>query len=197
MLRPFARRAALLGLAAAALAAGLAGATAAETACAFRAWSKDPDPNGLAVRAAPRADARLLARLPPPRDDGGERIAVEVGVVGSKDGWLSIDGAAFPDLGNGARRVFRGRGWVSGRLIDVAVQDERVRAAPSDGAPVLAAPAGGTGGPADESLRLVRILACRGAWIEVEAEIHSDAGAARPVRGWVTGLCPSQVTTCN
>ena len=183
----------------AALVAATAGPTsAAEERCDFRGWSKDGDPAGLNVRAAPTSDAARIGRLPPPRRDGDESFAVEVHVVGSRDGWLAIDRAEFGDYGGArARTVFAGRGWVSGRMIDVGVQDERVRVRPEAAAEVVDAPRTlPTGDP--EILRLDRIVACRGRWIEIEGSFGpSGAGARRATRGWVTEICGNQVTTCQ
>ncbi|NLH82769.1 MAG: SH3 domain-containing protein [Phyllobacteriaceae bacterium] len=175
---------------------GLAATGPARAGCDVRAWSKDRDPAGLNVRAAPGTGAAVVARLPPPRREGEETIAVEVHVVGSRDGWLEIDRAEFSGYDLPAKTVFGGRGWVSGRLIDVSVQDERVRAKPTTAAEVLDAPRerplGGR-----EILRLDRVLACEGRWFEIEGRFTDDAGAeARATRGWVTGLCGNQVTTC-
>jgi len=193
--------AARLALAALLLGAVSASGIAAEIAapakrCDFRAWSKDEDPAGLNVRAAPRRDAAVVARLPPPRRVDGEKLAVEFRVVGGDGAWLLIERAEYADYGSGAKPVFSGRGWVAGALVDVGVQDERVRRTPSETAEVV-------GEPRDlpdngrEFLSLGRILACDGGWIEVEGAFRADAGApGRPVRGWVTNLCGNQTTTC-
>lgn len=178
------------------VALGLAATGSARAACDVHAWSKDRDPAGLNVRAAPGAEAAVVARLPPPRREGEETIAVEVHVIGSREGWLMIDRAAFAGYDLPAKTVFTGRGWVSGRMIDVSVQDERVRAKPATTGDVLDAPRerplGGR-----EMLRLDRILACEGRWIEIEGRFTDETGAeARATRGWVGGLCGNQVTTC-
>lgn len=190
MRRPFPSLAALLAL-------GLAATGPARAACDVHAWSKDRDPAGLNVRAAPGAEAAVVARLPPPRREGEETIAVEVHVIGSREGWLMIDRAEFAGYDLPAKTVFTGRGWVSGRMIDVSVQDERVRAKPATTGDVLDAPRerplGGR-----EMLRLDRILACEGRWIEIEGHFTGEdgGGETRATRGWVTELCGNQVTTC-
>lgn len=183
----------LLVLAGAAAAAEVA---APATRCDFRAWSKDRDPAGLNVRAAPRPDAAVLGRLPPPRTVDGESLAVEFTVIGGAPGWLAIEGAEYADYGSGAKSVFAGRGWVAAGLVDVSVQDERVRRAASAAAAIVDAPRDLPGGDR-ETLALGRIRACDGAWIEIEGAFRRDADpGGRPVRGWVTGLCGNQVTTC-
>ena len=165
--------------------------------CDFRAWSKDPDPAGLNVRAAPRRDAPVVGRLPAPRDDGGERIAVEFRVVGGDGPWLLIENAAYGDYGNGAKKVFSGRGWIAAALVDVAVQDEKVRLGPSSDAGIADEPRPLVDGTYD-FLSLRRILACRDRWVEIEGEFRlAKEKPGRAVRGWVTDLCGNQVTTCN
>ncbi|WP_333824316.1 SH3 domain-containing protein [Pinisolibacter sp.] len=165
--------------------------------CDFRAWSKDPDPAGLDVRTAPRADATVIARLPPPRVVDGEKLAVEFHVLGGTGGWLLIEKAEYGDYGTGAKKVFSGRGWVAASLVDVGVQDEKVRVGPTTGASLVDEPHPAGDGN-DEFLSLGRILGCRDHWIEMEGEFRVEQKKpGRPVRGWVTGLCGNQVTTCN
>ena len=185
--------AAALLVAAPALAAEIAPPAAR---CDFGAWSKDPDPAGLNVRAAPRRDAPVIGRLPAPRTVDGERLAVEFRVVGGDGPWLMIENADYPDYGNPTRRVFSGRGWVAAGLVDVAVQDEKVRRGPTSDAGIADEPRPTADGY--EYLALRRILGCRDRWIEMEGEFRSDGdGPGRAVRGWVTDLCGNQVTTCN
>ena len=165
--------------------------------CDFRAWSKDPDPAGLNVRAAPRRDAPVIGRLPAPRDDGGERIAVEFHVVGGNGPWLLIENAGYGDYGNGAKRVFSGRGWIAAALVDVGIQDEKVRLGPTSDAGIADEPRPAADGTYD-FLSLRRILGCRDRFIEMEGEFRVDKDEpGRAVRGWVTDLCGNQVTTCN
>jgi hypothetical protein len=183
--------------------AGAAPLAAAEIAapderCDFRAWSKDRDPAGLNVRAAPRRDAPVVARLPAPRDEDGESHAVEFHVVGGAPGWLLIERAEYADYGAGAKPVFAGRGWVAAALVDVGVQDEHVRRAPAATAEAVDAPRA-LADDTREYLALGRILACRGGWIDIEGAFRAGEATTggRAVRGWVTGLCGNQVTTCN
>ncbi|MDK9695190.1 MAG: SH3 domain-containing protein [Siculibacillus sp.] len=167
------------------------------TRCDFGAWSKDPDPAGLNVRAAPRRDAPVVGRLPPPRIVDGERLAVEFRVVGGAGPWLMIENAHHPDYGSPTRRVFTGRGWVAAGLVDVAPMDEKVRVGPTSDAAIVDEPRA----VADRTydfLVVGRILGCRGRWIEMEGDFRVDrTRRGRPVRGWVTDLCGNQVTTCN
>jgi hypothetical protein len=167
------------------------------TRCDFRGWSKDRDPAGLNVRAAPRRDATVIGRLPPPREDGGEMLAVEFRVVGGDGPWLQIENAGYGDYGNGAKRVFSGRGWIAAGLVDVTPQGEKVHITPKDDAKIVdeARPIADGG---SEFLFLRRILGCRGKWIEMEGEFRVERDApGRPVRGWVTDLCGNQVTNCS
>lgn len=181
--------------------AGMSAAGATEAACEFRGWSRDPDPAGLNLRAAPSSTAAVVGRLPAPRREGDETFAVEMHVVAGRDGWLLVDRAEFADYGSApAKTVFTGRGWVSGRMVGVSVQDERVRRQPDAAAAIIDRPRVSAGGEA-EILRLERIVGCRGRWIEVEGSFGDASGEAgrgpgRPTRGWVTGLCGNQVTTC-
>lgn len=183
-------------LAAAAPAAAAVEIEAAPTRCDFHAWSKDPDPAGLNVRAAPRRDAPVVARLAGPRKIDGETFAVEFQVTGGKGGWLRIEGAEFADYGSGTVPVYAGPGWVAAALVDVSVEDERLRRSPSDTAAIVDAARDLPDG-SRETLALRRILACDGRWIEIEAEfLKGEEKHGRAARGWATRLCGNQVTTC-
>ena len=165
--------------------------------CDFRAWSKDPDPAGLNVRAAPRRDAPVIGRLPAPRTVDGERWAVEFRVVGGNGPWLMIENAEFADYGSGAEKVFSGRGWIAAGMVDVGVQDEKVRLGPTSGAGIVDEPRAAADGTYD-FLSLRRILGCRDRWIEMEGEFRVEKDKpGRAARGWVTDLCGNQATTCN
>jgi hypothetical protein len=55
-----------------------------------------------------------------------------------------------------------------------------------------------------QSVKLRRILACSGDWLEVEIELEKgmvplNESAAPPgaVRGWANGACTAQLTTCD
>ena len=186
--------AAVLLLAAPALAAEIAPPA---VRCDFGAWSKDPDPAGLNVRAAPRRDAPVIGRLPAPRTVDGERLAVEFRVVGGDGPWLMIENADHPDYGNPAKRVFSGRGWVAAGLVDVVPMDEKVRIGPTSDAGIVDEPRAVADGTYD-FLVVRRILSCRGRWIEMEGEFRvTKDRPGRAARGWVTDLCGNQVTTCN
>ncbi|HYE47902.1 MAG TPA: hypothetical protein VEA44_19195, partial [Caulobacter sp.] len=56
----------LAPLAVASVAWSQPGKAPAATACRFEAWSSEPDPAGLNVRAGPSATARTVGKLPPP-----------------------------------------------------------------------------------------------------------------------------------
>lgn len=171
-------------------------------ACAISAWSTDPDPKGLNVRAAPNGSAKIVGTLPAPRDIAGDRFATEVSVTGSKGGWLRISEAHVIDyVGDGPTEiVFEGEGWVSGRHLGLALNQSDLYGGPSAASARVATlvgedPDGLAYGP--DSFRVDRIHACRGDWVEVEGAIAIDGNPAGPrLRGWTRGTCSNQVTTC-
>lgn len=170
-------------------------------ACAIAAWSTDADPGGLNVRAAPRGDAAIIGNLPAAREVGGERFATEMSITGSKDGWLRISEGFVLDyiFDEPTKFAFRGEGWVSGRHLGLRLNHRHLYGAPSSDAPAVATLAGSTGdypyGP--DSFLVARIYACSGDWVEVEAALTVDGETTGPaLRGWTTGTCSNQVTTC-
>jgi hypothetical protein len=168
--------------------------TSGAVACALAGWSSDPDPAGLNIRAAPRADAEIVGRVPPPQQQAGDAYAAELSIVGSRNGWFLINGVKFRDYGDGKgeRAVFRGPGWVFADKVRFLINRPEVRSAPASNAPVVARlrTADGAGGP--DSATIDHVFGCSGAFAETTAHMEGQ----HPVRGWVTGICSNQVTTC-
>lgn len=159
------------------------------TACApFGAWSNDPDPKGLNVRAAPSANAKIIGRLPGP--DGP--MAASMTVYGYRDGWFLIQSHEESEpvpMSTVPLLTGEKRGWVAGSMLMLEVYDPDLRAAPRDDARVIAqlrtelrqARAENPG------VSVTRLLECRGAWRHV---------ATNKGTGWVRETCGNPVTTC-
>jgi hypothetical protein len=165
-------------------------------ACSISAWSTDTDPNGLNVRAGPGADRAVIARLPAPVEVEGYTFGAEVSITGSKDGWFRIDKAVLDDYvgEQEVKVVFQGEGWVAGRYLSLAVNAMDLRRDPSSEAPVVTRLVGQdaegvSAGP--DSFAVERLEACQGNWVKVEGTFLGS-----PYRGWTTGTCANQVTTC-
>lgn len=171
-------------------------AAAAETSvCNLSAWSTDPDPNGLAVRSGPGTGHAVIARLPPAGGVAGYGDAAEVTITGSQNGWFRISDAIMLDYAGDkpGKVLFKGEGWVSGRYLGLLLNAPTLHRGPSPDAPVVAqlsfiAPDGSAIGPDSYT---VRLRACKGDWVEVDASFED-----RHVHGWATRTCSSQVTTC-
>ncbi len=168
---------------------------ATTTICRMSAWSSDPDPAGLNVRAGPGTDYAVIGRLPPPQDIGGMSFATEVSIVGSRDGWFKIDAATINNyiVDYGPDPVFEGEGWVSGRLLALSIEGSGLFMEPSRHAPLaleLSENSGLRQAPDYFGFEL-ELRACMGNWAEVEI---TDLG--KRVRGWTDNICSSQVTTC-
>jgi hypothetical protein len=192
-------RSLMLGIAAAwclSTTAGIAATvdTTGVTACALSGWSSDPDPNGLNIRAAPRADAEIIGRVPPQKAQAGDTYAAEFDIVGSRNGWFLVRGVKFADYGGGKgdRVLFAGQGWVFADKVRFTINRAEVRGAPADNAQVLAKLSSADGASGPDSAVIDHVFGCSGAF--AEASVHLDRKP--PVRGWVTGICSNQVTTC-
>ena len=169
--------------------------------CEISAWSTDPDPAGLNVRAAPASDAAIIGNLPTSREVGGESFATEVSITGSKDGWLRISEGWVLDyiFDDPTEIVFKGEGWVSGRHLGLLLNYRYLHGGPAADTPVLATLAGASDGLryGPDSFLVERIHACRGRWVEVDAALTIDGTVLGPdLRGWTVGTCSNQVTTC-
>lgn len=187
------------GFAAALLAIGAGDAVAASgdiAACNISAWSTDPDPAGLNVRAGPGADTAVIARLPAPLKVEGYTFGAEVSITGSKDGWFRIGKAVLEDyVGNQKTKVlFEGEGWVTGRFLSLTVNAIDLRRAPSGSAPVVTRLIGEDAegvGAGPDSFAIERLEACEGNWVKIKGTFLGSA-----FNGWTTGTCSNQVTTC-
>jgi hypothetical protein len=67
------------------------------TTCAFSALARSDEPEGPAIRDAPRNDGLVLGRLPAIKDEhtgfyGAADELSEFQVIGFKDGWFLIEG---------------------------------------------------------------------------------------------------------
>jgi hypothetical protein len=171
------------------------------TACDFPALANDRTPEGLNIRTAPNTGAAILDRVPMFEDADHETIAADVHVIGVSRGWFLIEGAQYGGYGypQPAPRLYRGRGWVSGRLLTTDVQQGRLLAAPDPHAAVVI--------DAEDEILATAILDCKGSWFRIEAPLSTkdqhltpklpSDGPPGTVRGWSNRSCTNQRTTCD
>jgi hypothetical protein len=176
------------------------------TECNFGALSNDPDSAGLNVREAPDRNARILGRLSPPTNIGGNTIVLtDVRVIGFQKDWFLIETGPYNanDLPPHLPKPYSGRGWVAGNLLTTELLRNMLKQAPSEtAADVVDLEVDGVSDP--QTVKMRRILACSGDWVQVEVAlvkgmkplIKTDAPAGA-VRGWANGTCTAQLTTCD
>ena len=178
------------------------------TACEFNALAGQDEPDGPAIRDAPRNDGRVLGRLPAIKDKhtgfyGGAGELPEFKVIGFKDGWFLIEGAAYPEPYR--PKLHSGRGWVAGNLLTTELLRNMLKQAPNETAADVVDPevdGGAVSNP--QSVKMRRIIACSGDWVLVDVALvkgmkpllRTDAPAGA-VRGWANGTCTAQLTTCD
>lgn len=159
--------------------------------CTFSAHTIDLDPAGTNIRSAPNATALPLARLPREAGEGDAAFSPEFEVIGFKKGWFLIKNAAVGHYGDEpVRTIFKGPGWVSAKLVGFTINNHRLYDAPDSSAKVVGELIGADWGP--DSAIVKEVHDCSGAFVNVTLE--TPDGAER--RGWATGLCANQVTTC-
>lgn len=180
------------------------------SACGFDAIPDDSESAGLAVRDAPRSDARVLARLP--LLDDKERVFTTNGkewpqfhVIGFKDGWFLIEGANYP-LDAIMPKLYAGRGWVDGKRITTNLFRDTLKATPSNAAPEVVYLRGTRkeGIPYEPYGFETQIVGCSGPWLEVEISLPDGKSTSGKVvsppggmiRGWTDKSCPEQHGAC-
>jgi hypothetical protein len=174
------------------------------TACKLAALVKETEPGGPAIRDAPRQDGREVGRLPTLDDNRpayGHVVELpEIQVVGFKDGWFLIEGAAYPEPY--PSQIYTGRGWVQGKSVTTHLFRDTLKKAPSNDSPDVShlyrTYRGIPQQPYD--LEVQRVVSCSGPWLEVE--VHQPDGKTVPgkpastadgtVRGWTDRSCTEQ-----
>lgn len=182
--------------------------------CNFTAFVQETDPAGLNVRQAPGVSAKVVGRLPPVwlNREFNIPVRIEVEVVAAQGGWFQVQHARDnPDLtGLPARKVFTGRGWVSGAKLVVKSQASKAYAGPSVRSPVVLQLQDGAF-DSNEMFGAGQLLACSGHWVlvawnrsklspEMQELIQPGAGQGKPparFQGWVNQLCGLQESSCS
>ena len=180
-------------------------------ACDFHALVNDHTREGLNIRAEPRADSAVLGRLPEIENLYHDKIAADLHVIGVRNGWFLIESAGYGDydLPKKLPPVYRGRGWVSGKLLTTGLRASTLKAAPDENAAdVVELHDSGDATPAfgASEVSVTEILDCKGAWFRIEAPLSTSYYTLKPklpsdgprdvVRGWTQGSCINQRTTC-
>jgi hypothetical protein len=168
--------------------------TAGATACAIAGWSNDPDPAGLNVRAAPSANAKIIGRIPAARDQAGDTYSAEFDIVGSQGGWLLIRNAHFADYGGGKgdQVVFAGPGWVFADKVRFLINSIDLHSAASAQSSVVVRLTNADHSSGPDGANIDHVYGCSGPFADIAVHMSGKPQA----RGWATGICSNQVTTC-
>lgn len=175
--------------------------TAGATQCRIGGYFKDDDPRGANIRSAPRVHAPVIGHLPPRArlEPGSDMIVgAEFDIVGAKDGWLLIRNAQT--IGD-AKSVFKGPGWISGKLVGFTLGGTALRVAPYNDAKTIVKlwgdlKDGSSYGP--DSYTVLAVHGCESHFIEVTVNLpHAIMPGGKPMRGWVEKACSTQLTTCD
>ena len=159
-----------------------AGPVAAESVCAFQAYTVADPSVEVHIVDAPRAGAKVLGVAPHYQPEGEEWLfGPEFTVTGMQDGWARVR-----DVTDWNREAWGPDGWINGELIRFVAQTETVFAGPDAGAAVVW-----------QSTNIwptaFAVHDCTGEW----AEISFREDGPQTVRGWVRGICGIQETTCD
>jgi hypothetical protein len=186
------------------VAQGATAATADRTAnarCSISGYLKDPA--GADVRSAPRADAPVVGRLPPPaplEPGGDERFGAEFDILDARDGWLLIAKAEV-ESEEQFKTVFEGPGWLPNDKVDFVIGSQELRVAPANTAKIIAKLTGEAAngeGYGPDSFETLAVHACKSHFVELTiTPPHGALGFGARMRGWVNKVCSNQKTTCD
>lgn len=156
--------------------------------CAFMAYSVDVDAKGTNVRSAPNAKASVVSTLPPVKDEAGAKLGVEFDVIGASNGWFQIQNAVYPGTQEAGKETSfpkADNGWIAANLARVEIAGRELKSKPQHDAPAVLKLSG-------EAV-IEKIFGCSGSYVDMALKT-SDGKKAR---GWLTGTCKSQLTTCD
>jgi len=162
------------------------------TACEFSALAGQDEPGGPSIRDAPRGDGQVLGRLPAIKDKdtgfyGAAGELPEFQVIGFKDGWFLIEGAAYPEPYR--PKLHTGRGWVEGKFVRTHLFRDTLKKSPSNDSPDVSYLYGTDGGFAFRPYDFdAQVSGCSGRWLEVE--VYREPKGT--VRGWTDRSCSQQ-----
>jgi hypothetical protein len=178
---------------------------------------RDKDPVGRIVRNAPSIKAVELGVIGPPikNPNSGSDLYASFQIIGSKDGWLLIEGGAdqtaLTELP--ARTMYNGRGWISGRDVFVNLQTSRGFAGPTHGSErIIQTPKYMA---IDHHAAMLGVSGCQGDWVLVDWKPFNPSRntndpevltikrqaelSSKPLTlwAWSTGVCDLQETSCE
>lgn len=166
--------------------------------CSLHLYSNDADAKGTNIRAAPSVNAPIIGTLPGKRAEADTKIGPEFQVLGAKGGWLLIRNAHWAAYVHEEELLFPGPGWIAAKFVGFEIEHGWLYDTPQGhGQRILKlssldqADSESHWGP--EDVRVERVYGCSGSFLEVDIETPNG----QKKRGWVTGVCGNQVTTCG
>lgn len=162
--------------------------------CWVSVYSRDKTPTNL--RAGPSREAKVVAVLPAERAEAGTRIGPEFQVIAGRQDWFLIRGAHWAGYDLPEKALVLGPAWMAANLASFTIESPSLRRAPNEAAETILkmAPLEGAAdnwGP--DSAKIERVHGCSGSFVDVSVSLPDG----RKARGWATGLCGNQVTTCG
>ncbi len=183
---------------------------------ALAGYLQATDPAGRTVRAGPNVTARRLGTIAPPLKTGLGTVPASFTIIGSRNGWLLIENAGFDEelADQTVPKTYAGRGWISGKGVSVNAQASIVFLRPDHKSQKIIRVLDSKGDRgAFAELEMTGISACQGYWVLGnwrKGGFASQSGVAirhsataiiskspLVVRGWVTGICDIQETSCD
>ena len=177
-----------------AVAAAPSGRLAEIRLCNLLVYSRDKTATNL--RAGPSRTDKVIATLPPQREEAGTSVGPEFQVIAGLGEWFLIRGAHWAGYDLPEGRLALGPAWMAANLAGFEIWSPDLKKEPREAAETIVTMAS----PADieqpwgpDSAKVERVYGCSGSYVDVRVALPDG----RRVRGWAAGLCNNQVTTCG
>lgn len=159
--------------------------------CWLEAHSRDRTATNL--RAGPSRSAKVSAALPPMRREGDDTFGPEFQVIANKGDWFLIRGAHWAGYGADAADLALGPFWMAANLTDFTIWEPKLFKEPRAGADLVVEMRHPDHAWGPDSAKIERVHGCSGSYVDVSVKLPDG----RRARGWASGLCANQVTSCG
>ncbi len=162
--------------------------------CWLSAYSRDKTSTNLRNGPGPRD--KVIAKVPAERDEGGTKIGPEFQIIAGRGDRFLVRGVHWAGYDLPEKELALGPAWMAANLMGFSLESPNLRDVPRETGKVILEMRPREGERDDwgaDSAKIDRVYGCSGSFIDVAVTLPDG----RKARGWATGLCANQVTTCG